>query len=167
LDDLRGYGMLITMGSGHGWAQALGHSHIFAEDATSGIQFAGYRTYGSRCHIGGFLSISDNEQGLDGGEYALGFALKLGGAISDRVWLGWSLDIGPVFRKNFVGGHFFNGIALDVLVLGQKEGFKMAISGRLGNETVVMAFTDGDSNSDFDGLWRTRIVFNLGLSFGA
>jgi len=169
-------------------------------DATTkvlpGIRFAGYGALGESFHLGGYFAIRAGEGTLepdndvaramyfereadsDVKTWGVGVALKAGGRVAERVWLGGGLDAGAHFfliedwddadNDTFVGLELFPRIALDI-VLVDRAGVRLAIPISAGALIAPIAVVEAEEDSPrtIVRMWQVAPAATVGLALGS
>ena len=169
----RGYAELSTPMNFQGWLGLYGGDGQMTSGFGAGVRVAGYYA-GARVHVGGFLSYQTMDYTLEGygsdeaSNLAAGVALKFGGSVGQRLWMGLALDAGfnallkgDVFIYNHVGVHLYTGYCLDALLVGSGP-FKMTLTTRLGMDLEPFM----GSPSDNVDMWQVRLGLTVGVTFG-
>ncbi len=170
----KGYAEIGTPLNIRGWAGASTSDTGISSGFGAGVRVAGYYA-GRSVHVGGYLSYAATDYSFSGysgsaeaGNLSGGVALKFGGTVGSRVWMGFALDAGfnvlfkgDAFIHNVGGISIYTGYVLDVLAVGRGP-FKMAITSRLGSQIEPYM-----SSSDYDGfVWQARLGLSIGVTFG-
>jgi hypothetical protein len=161
----------------HGWGGVTTTDAVkISGSFSAGIRAAGYFAT-RKVHIGGYISyISSDYSTVDdgyayspseGGNFSTGLALKFGGPVGRRVWLGCAIDPGldvfhgEAFGEKFVGFRLYTGLVVDVLAVGRGP-FKFGVSSRLGTDIQPYASYSGADG----GIWLVRLGLTVGVTFG-
>ena len=171
----KGYATIAGQVVAQGWGGVtLGNrtSDTLSESTRGGLHLGGFYAFNEIFHLGGYLSFSSSELpgSLNNGvhdflsetDISFGLTTKLGGGISERIWLGFVLEGGGVINGDFIGGQGFAGGELQFLA-ADNDGFRFSLYSRIGGQIQYMV------NSSVDDLsaWRARLMLHFGLSFGS
>jgi hypothetical protein len=166
----------------HGWGNMAPDSGSGDLDLTGkfmgGVYMAAYAVVSPAVHLGGYFNYSSGKVGAGGGEgdldfYSVGFSLKAGSRLAERVWLGFVGDLGfaafsPEGTSNFYGVEISPRIHLDILGL-DAGGFKMGAFASFGPSVVPYAagsVSSGYGSSTDLHLYMIYLQLRLGVTFG-
>jgi hypothetical protein len=151
-----GYASVASLVSIHSW---VGDSH---ENVGYGGYAAGYWAANPLFHLGGYFHASmftgeSRENGSarpfsrDGGHFGVGVSTKIGGSLSDFIWLGSAIDLGAhiaIGSNNKVGVEVFPRLEIDVQ-LGQSGRLKTGLFASFGPmlATGLTDYMQGSSGS--------------------
>jgi hypothetical protein len=161
----RGYGSIAALLVPHTWWGSY-HGGTADEGFDAGLHVSGFAALTQRTHLGGYLSWYDlHDLQLDAVHLVgLGIALKAGGVVGDRVWLGFALDIGLLILsgpQTLYGLQLFPRFQVEVAAV-DVGGFRLAPFAALGS----MGMPVGDISRDVLG-WMTVAQLLIGASFGS
>jgi hypothetical protein len=178
----RGYGSLGLALGATGWGQFRVKDHEGSVDATygvaPGVHLSGYFAPSEHFHVGGFFSYGSGDGKMSEGNMSADFdvsrlgagvALKVGGKLSSRVWLGLGMDAGihvwdpPGDGESLHGLMLFPRLHLDVVAV-DAGGFKMGLYAGLGPVIVPYAATEVAGKTLW--AWSVDMAVLLGLTFG-
>ena len=178
----RGYGSLGLALGATGWGEFRVKGHDGSVDATygvaPGVHFSGYFAPSQHFHVGGFFSYGNSGGRMTDGNASFDFdvsrlgagvALKVGGKLSSRVWLGLGMDAGiqvldpPAEGESLHGLLLFPRLHLDVVAV-DAGGFKMGLYAGIGPLIVPYAATDVMGETLWT--WSVDVAMLLGLTFG-
>ncbi|MBW2730938.1 MAG: hypothetical protein JRH20_01015 [Deltaproteobacteria bacterium] len=180
------YGALYTVLSMHAWGGMPAYERIdvsFSEGTEGGMHAAGYVALHESFHIGGYLSYVSSEllseyiettsgffgqlEAHEEEDLGLGLALKVGGVVGTRAWIGAAIDLGVAFNGDTIGPQAFVGLNLDLLTAGRGPA-KFCLSFRIGPQFQYF-FTDAIAwgTDDPANAWKVRMMAQLGVALGA
>jgi hypothetical protein len=169
-------------------------------DATTkvlpGARFAGYGALGESFHLGGYFAIRAGEGELEPANrvaramflerdadsdvktWGLGLALKAGGRVAERLWLGGGLDVGVHFflieewddadNDTFVGLELFPRIALDIILV-DRGGVRLAVPISVGAvvSPIAVVEPEEDDPQTTVRMWSVAPAATVGLALGS
>jgi hypothetical protein len=159
----------------HGWGgdSYQSESADISGKFKAGLLLAGYVPASPNLHVGGYFAYSNSdlefsEQGYSGqvafDHYSVGFSLKAGKRIAERLWLGFVGDLGFYTAVppglNAYGVEVSPRIHLDLLAI-DVGGFKMGPFASFGPSIVPYAANSRDAR-----IYLIYIQLLLGITFG-
>jgi hypothetical protein len=164
----------LTMGF-HGWGG--GEDGDISGKLKTGLLLAGYIPVSPYLHVGGYFAYSNSDlEGPDNDyyyysysektafhHYSVGFSLKAGKRLTERLWLGFVGDLGLYEAVSEIGTQYGSEVSprihLDLLALNVGS-FKMGPFASLGPS--IVPYADGDGG-------RFHLIYIqllLGITFG-
>jgi len=171
---------------------------------TAGFRLAGYAVPSPKFHIGGYLALrvgeakkleSDNDTAESGDVWgsktdilstSLGAAMKFGGQVGERVWVGGAIDIGINFLKieefeqndeifdqaTLLGLELYPKICIDIIALDTGK-FKLEIPISIGaiilpvaGRAIVEPDDDNNQTEVKVRIWNITPAITVGVAFG-
>jgi hypothetical protein len=174
------YGHMGGLIGFHGWGSMSfddGEHLSISGKFKGGLHLSAYAPVSSFVHLGGYFNLGSGDLKLEqNGEsatlsmdhYSVGFSMKAGSRLAERIWLGFVGDLGfyaldPSHSSTWYGVEISPRIHLDVLGL-DVGGFKMGAFASLGPS--IIPYIAG-SIAGYDGsAYLIYLQLHIGATFG-
>ena len=174
------YGHIGGLLGFHGW----GSMSIAGQDLTisgkfkGGLHLSAYVPISPVVHLGGYFNLGSGDMKLEENgrsmtnsvdHYSIGFSLKAGSRLAERIWLGFVGDLGlyaldPSGSETWYGLDISPRIHLDVLGL-DVGGFKMGFFASFGPS--IVPYASGSISGQDGSAYLIYLQLHIGATFGA